>query len=213
MLPWSLSQHGLYKKCPSAYNFRVVQRIPDPSGPAAARGTEIHGQLEAYLQTGEWHGNIRSFTRQKAEGMRGSSFQPELKLALDKDWKVVDWKSPDAWVRCVIDAFLCADDRIKMGEWKTGKQYEDHATQRRLYLCLTMSAFPQAISAEIETIYADLDYAVPDVLLREQVPEEQRRWQDIVTPMLNDTFFSPRPGQHCRWCNYSRLKGGPCLVA
>lgn len=212
-MPWSLSQYNLYKKCPTAYKFRVLDRVPDPAGPAAARGTDIHAQLEAYLATGLWSGNIREFTRDKAEKMREMTYAPEMKIALNAEWQPVEWKDPTAWVRGVIDAFHCTAAEINMGEWKTGKVYDDHVNQRRLYLVLALCAFPEVKKAKIETIYADQDHAQSSELAREELLSEQTHWKTAVQPMLKDTFFSPRPGTHCRWCAFSKEKGGPCAVA
>jgi hypothetical protein len=110
----------------------------------------------------------------------------------------------------VIDAFLEIPLEIHMGEWKTGKVYDDHVSQRRLYLCMVLSAFPEKAKAKIETIYVDHDHAQESKLSREQLPKEQEYWCDNVEPMLRDTFFSPRPGMHCKWCAFSKAKGGPC---
>ena len=211
-MPWSLSQYNLYKKCPTAFKFRVVERRADPVGPAAARGTDIHAQLEGYLATGNWSGNIREFTRKKAEQMRGETYAPEMKIALNSEWKPVEWKDPTAWVRGVIDAFFCSTEEIKMGEWKTGKVYDDHVNQRRLYLALALSMFPGVQKATIETIYADQDHAQSSELDRSGLEAEQKYWREAVVPMLTDTFFSPRPGGHCRWCAFSKDKGGPCIA-
>lgn len=210
-MPWSLSQYNKYRQCPTAYKFRHVDKLADPAGPAARRGTDMHGQLEDYLLTGKWGGGIPQFTRSKAELFRKIGYNAELKLALDVDWKPVDWKAPEAWVRGVIDAFHMIPEEISMGEWKTGKVYDDHVSQRRLYLCMVMSAFPQVSKAKIETIYVDHDHAQASELTREALAGEQKYWQEAVTPMLVDTFFSPRPGLHCRWCAFSKAKGGPCV--
>jgi len=212
-MPWSLSQYNLYKKCPTAYKFRVVEQRADPAGPAAARGTDIHAQLESYLATGKWSGNIREFTRLKAEDMRAQTYVAEMRIALNSEWEPVEWKDPTAWVRGVVDAFRCAVEEINMGEWKTGKVYDDHVNQRRLYLVLALSMFPGVQRAKIETIYADQDHAQSSELAREDLTAEQEYWKEAAKPMLQDTFFSPRPGVHCRWCTFSREKGGPCQVA
>jgi PD-(D/E)XK nuclease superfamily len=211
-MPWSLSQYSLYKKCPSAYDFRHNKKIPDPAGPAAQRGTNVHAQLEYYLATGEWSGGIRQYTKDKAELMRKEGYKAELKLALNDKWEPVDWKSEQAWVRGVIDAVKFGPI-IRMGEWKTGKVWDDHEAQRRLYLCMVLSAHTEAEAAEIDTIYADQDHAQGSALIRKDLPEAQQYWLENVTPMLQDTFFSPRPGGHCNWCAYSKRKGGPCSVA
>lgn len=211
-MPWSLSQFNLYKKCPTAYKFRVIDRVPDPAGPAVARGTDIHAQLETFLKTGDWSGNIREFTRRKAQAMRDMAYSSEIKIALAQDWSNVDWRAPSAWVRGVIDTLHCTPEEINMGEWKTGKVYDDHVNQRRLYLVLALSAFPGVQRAKIETIYADQDHAQFGELTREELPAQQEYWKEAVKPMLQDTFFSPRPGGHCRWCAFSKEKGGPCIA-
>lgn len=211
-MPWSLSQYNLYKKCPTAFKFRVVERRPDPAGPAAARGTDIHAQLEGYLATGNWAGNIPAYARAKAEMMRTIGYGSEIKLALDEAWKPVEWKDPKAWVRCVIDALRIESEEVLMGEWKTGRVYDDHVNQRRLYLCMVLSAMPEIKKGKIETIYADLGHSEPAELTREGLAAEQEYWKVAVVPMLTDTFFSPRPGNHCRGCAFSRDKGGPCVA-
>jgi len=211
-MPWSLSQYNLYRKCPAAYDFRHNKKIPDPAGPAAQRGTNVHAQLEYYLATGEWSGGIRQYTKDKAEQMRKEKYLPELKLALNDEWEVVDWKDPNAWVRGVIDAIKIGPTTY-MAEWKTGKVYDDHVSQRTLYLCMILSAYDDIEHGVIETIYADQDHAQSTELAREKLVHEQQYWLENVSPMLRDTFFSPRTGGHCNWCAYSKRKGGPCLVA
>jgi hypothetical protein len=209
--PWSLSQLSKYKQCPTAYDLRHNKKLPDPSGPAASRGTDIHAQLESYLETGIWGGNIKPFTRQKAEQMRIQGHKPEAQIALDTDWKLVEWKDPRAWVRGIIDTLRLTFPVAAMGEWKTGKIYEeDHARQRRLYLTLLLSAYSDIEEATIETIYADQDHAQQSSLVRSALAAEQQYWRDEAGPMLRDTFFSPRPGPYCSWCNYGRRRGGPC---
>ena len=217
-MPWSLSKYGLYKKCPTAYKFRVVDRIPDPAGPAAARGTDIHAQLESYLATGNWTLAIPEFTIKKAEAMRGLNFRSEIKLALDENWKRVEWNAPEAWVRGIIDAMVLLPDNgdvppteAQLGEWKTGKVYDDHVNQRDLYLTMVLSIWPTIDYGKIETIYVDQSHAQASELKREELEAKQIHWAKAVTPMLNDTFFSPRPGDHCRWCTFSKRRGGPCV--
>ena len=212
-MPWSLSQYGLYQKCLSAYKFRHVERLPDPAGPAASRGTAIHAQLEGYLKTGSWDTQIPEFTLKKAEVMWAKNYKPEVKLAFNDKWEPVDWQDSTAWVRAVIDSMAFLGNAVYMGEWKTGKVYENHADQRHLYMTMALAHHTESEVAHIETIYVDQDHAQADEMPREKLEESKVMWLERVGPMLRDTFYSPRPGQHCRWCNYSKLKGGPCHVA
>ena len=210
-MPWSLSQLSKYKQCPSAYDFRHNKKMLDPAGPAAQRGTDIHAHLEHYIETGEWGYEVPAFTRERAENMRACGHKPEAKIALDKDWQVVEWSSPSAWVRGIIDTLQVSEPTAAMGEWKTGKVYpEDHERQRRLYLSLLLSAYPGVNQATIETIYVDHSKSGTRSMNRSELLAEQDYWREEAGPMLRDTFFSPRPGFYCNWCPFSKRKTGPC---
>lgn len=210
-MPWSLSQFGLYDQCPAKYKFRHKDRLPDPRGPAASRGSEIHNTLEKYLETGSWAATIPPYTINKAESMRNLGYQPEVKLAFDDKWQLVEWDSPIAWIRGVIDSKLVAPPEIHMGEWKTGKIYEDHDRQRHLYLTMALSGWPNIQKAVISTIYVDQSHSIEDSMEREQLREAQEVWEKRFIKIQGDTFFSPRPGGHCTYCNFSKKKGGPCI--
>jgi hypothetical protein len=210
-MPWTLSQYGLYQKCPLAFKFRHKDRVPmGPKGPAAARGSFIHEVLESYLKSGSWTEALPQFAVNRAEAMRDDGFEPEVRVAFNDRWEVVPWDSPEAWVRGVIDALLEDPPALHLGEWKTGKVWEDHVYQRELYLIMGLSSRPKTDEASITTIYIDQGHGVTDTLKRENLAEKQVIWMKRAEPMLNDTFFSPRPGQHCLWCDFSQRKGGPC---
>lgn len=209
-MAWSLSQYGTYQKCPLQYELRYKKRLPAPTSFAAARGTDTHAILEGYLQTGEWTSSLSPFAITKAEAMRARSFAPEVKLSFDREWMLVPWDSPTVWLRGVVDAMRIELPRVEMGEWKTGKEWEDHKTQRELYNIMALSANPDAEQSYIETIYVDGGYSVFDTLERAMLPFVQREWSEKVAPMEADTFFSPRPGPYCRFCPYNKQKGGPC---
>ena len=42
----SPSRAGDFMTCPLLYRFRVIDRLPEPPSPAAARGTLVHAVLE-----------------------------------------------------------------------------------------------------------------------------------------------------------------------
>src|ERR1700676_4509024 len=42
----SPSRAGAFMTCPLLYRFRVIDRLPEPPSPAAARGTLVHAVLE-----------------------------------------------------------------------------------------------------------------------------------------------------------------------
>ena len=208
-MPWSLSKYGRYKRCPAQYDYKYNKNIADPAGAAAQRGTNIHAQIEGFLKTGEWTANISAYAKKMAEKARSEEFIPEVRIALDEQWKPVDWKDPSAWVRGVIDGVKVSADYVTMAEWKSGKIWDDHPLQRNLYLIFGLSVY-SAPSARITTVYTDLEHGIEDILNRSDLEKHRAEWKSRITPMLKDTFFSPRPGQHCAWCPFSTRKGGPC---
>lgn len=46
---WSYSALKVFEECPYRTYLARVQKIPDPSGPAAERGTLIHEQAEDFV--------------------------------------------------------------------------------------------------------------------------------------------------------------------
>ena len=45
---------------------------------------------------------------------------------------------------------------------------------------------------------------------RRDLPTLQRKWKGKAGVMLGDSIFAPNPTIACRWCPFSRAKGGPC---
>ena len=46
--------------------------------------------------------------------------------------------------------------------------------------------------------------------MRSEVPGLKKHWEKRSKAMLADTSFKATPGDACRWCAYSKTKGGPC---
>lgn len=49
----SASQVDSFGDCPRKWAWRSIAKIPAPSGPSAALGSEVHGQIERYLKFGQ----------------------------------------------------------------------------------------------------------------------------------------------------------------
>jgi hypothetical protein len=210
-MSWTLSQYGLYQKCPLAFKYRHKDRLSSPPGPAAARGSGLHDSLEGYLKTGDWGVTIPLYARHRAEAMRDDGFMAEERWAFNDKWEPELWDSPNVWVRGIVDAVLEDTPWLHIGEWKSGKVWEDHGLQRDIYLVMGLCTYTKSDEAHIATIYIDQGFDVTAKLERKDLEAKKIEWTKRVEPMLNDTFFSPRPGQHCNWCSFSNRKGGPCV--
>ena len=217
---WSFSQWETYNSCPAKWNFQSRLRLPrKPPGPAAARGLQIHDTVEKYI-TGDTSTRLHPDIKNKyipifdefknhENGDRGC----ERKLAFDADWHVTATTSAYATCIAVLDAYRFTNEHIlHIGEWKSGKPKDTHGDQRSLYALMGYKHWP-ATEVQVTTYYLE-DTGPPQRLtLKSQQGFEKLRdkWQHRITTMQRDELCSPKPNWTCRFCDYAKDKGGPCI--
>lgn len=220
---WSYSRYGLYTQCPAKFMYKHLLKLPDPSGPAAERGNIIHGLAENYIKLGKkikpTHKIPTELSNVAAElaHLRVNNAIAEQEWGFKADWSWIGrpgWFGNDVWVRVKADAVVTYDDDTGMGvDWKTGKRYDEHATQAELTGLLMLMRYPNLVEADVRFWYVDEPAASNEMQLvvkRTEVPALQKDWEKNVRPMFADRKFPPRPNRFCSWCNYSKGKGGPC---
>jgi hypothetical protein len=133
---------------------------------------------------------------------------------LNEKWERVEWFAHDAWLRCKLDLVHMRDARAwDVVDWKTGRVNEDgkYNDQLTLYCVAVLSAYPTPESVAASLIFVDAGLAVcGEIVKRKDLKKQQKAWAKRVKPMLLDTTFAPNPSNACRWCPYSKSKGGPC---
>jgi hypothetical protein len=126
--PWSHTLLNTYEICPKQCYHRYVARdVPKEDSKALRWGNAVHSAFEKRLKSkvplpdtmAHWEPFARFFDK-------CSNLQVELKLAIDKDLKPVDFWSKDAWGRGKLDVTF---NLKPYGAWivdhKTGKRRED----------------------------------------------------------------------------------------
>lgn len=209
LLPWSISKLGMYERCPASAKFRHIERLPSPRGEAAQRGTDIHGSIENFLVGKQKfvHPAVTSYLDVFLKVKR-SDPDVEKKLAVNREWKPMSWDK--CWGRGVIDA-ITDEKRTLIGwEWKSGKVWEDHQDQRRMYAIMLEAHWPDFDLYEVRTIYLDQRKRVKFKGTHENMKKHRQDFETRIQIMELDKDYSPRPGFYCRWCSYSRFNGGPC---
>lgn len=236
---WSFSQWSTYQKCPAQYNYRYVQRLPYQTSTAATRGTDTHAAVENYVKC-ELHdyplpNDYLKATLDAYRNHPNGERWTEKKMAFDKDWNSVWVGSPESSCVMVLDAMRCGDDwrKVKVehwkgnqehvypesrdivyvAEWKTGKPWDEHKEQRLLYALGALRWMHYSTEVQVTTYYLD-NTSEPQRTIVKRTAEEKLKalWNERATVMLNDDILAPRPGFYCRWCSYSKDKGGPCRV-
>ena len=179
----------------------------------------VHAQAEAYITGREkvLHADlfqVKVLLNKLKAGYQKRTVRVEVELAVDKAWRPVEWFSKDAWLRAKLDVFHFPNPRAaKVIDWKTGRfkpgpAYED---QLSIYSTVAMCAFDMVAGVAATLVFTDGGEVVDSkVMLRSELPEAKQRWAKRALPLFNDTAFAPTPSMTCRWCNFSRNKGGPC---
>lgn len=221
---WSFSRLNNYRKCPFRAKLVYLDKVAEPEGPALVGGHEAHTQAENYIKkpTKVLPSRLLLF-KQEFLKLTKQPVVTEAQWGFDSLWRSTDWFHPDTWVRVVIDAYyiinktstkkiagLVAGNAVVIIDYKTGKIREESKEQLGLYALAAFSKFPLADEVEAQFWYLDQGEIVKLVFFRKDVPAMMKEWAAKVVPMLNDRRFAPRPGDYCRWCPHSKVKGGKC---
>lgn len=217
---WSYSRLNVYSKCPKMFKFKFIDKLPEPPSPAMERGNQIHKKAEAYAK-GELSRvptELKLFAPQFRElKKKKQAFAVEENWAFTKDFKqVTQWDNWNgAWCRVKIDLVLHdkKSDNYTVIDHKTGKvRHEEHAEQLELSALATFLSVPTADKITVENWYIDHGpgYTQPHDFERKQAASLKKKWIAKVKPMMSDVKFNERPGSYCRWCAFSKSRGGQC---
>jgi len=213
----SYSGWSTHNKCPAQYKYSYIDKLPrGEMGDAAKRGTEIHDGVEAFL-TGATDGppmQVRHTYGQWLDGLRrGRKLHPELKWAVTPQWQLTDFDNTEAAWRGVMDLYVNPTESsigLDIYEWKTGQIYPEHALQAELYGTIGLTMLPEIPCVTVTNVYFDKKKNVVREYKREDEQGLRALWNRRSKDVARDTDHSPNPGMYCRWCDFSRAKGGPC---
>lgn len=206
---------------------------PPPEGEALAKGNVIHKAAELYIRglppynaaspkipDGLKNPKVAKLLKVLRQGYKDRVVRVELELAFTSMWKPTDWRSSDAWVRMKMDVIhLAGGGVVRVLDWKTGRfKPGDFEDPLNTYAVGALTA-GLGQRAEAQLVFTEEGQFVPKTAPKagdagwldvKDLKKAQKEWEARVKPMLTDTSFSPRPGDYCRYCPFSRNKGGPC---
>ena len=215
--PHSLSKLGTFEQCAAKYDFRYNKKLPQgDKGPAAQRGIDLHEQIDHFLAR-RFDGPLQSpldFYQGFLERIRGiDGVLSEHKFGVDRQWRPLPaWDGPDVYVRAVFDTLVPPiDGQAEVFDWKSGKIYDNHKDQRELYSILTFAKYPETQRVRATSVYLDHGQQRGEIYFPNDIADARPRWEDRLGRLESATQFPFNPQFGCRWCPYSRSKGGPCL--
>jgi hypothetical protein len=200
-----------YEACPAAFKFSRIDRLPSPSGPAAERGSMLHGQIEKVL-LGELpflHKDIAHLLPQLNE-LKAEGAIPEHEFAINRNWEPVKFKADDVMLRGIIDVWVPRPPRAIISDWKSGKK-RDYSDQVEVYATVQFAVEPTIDEIQPVIDFIDLKKSVTyPIVKRDNFPEMKVKLQGRIDAIESDKIFAPNPSQGCRWCAYAKSAGGPC---
>ena len=217
---WSYSRLKTWEQCAQLAKFKYIDKLPEPGSPHLDRGNAVHKQLEDYVQGfGELPAELRSRHGKELKAMRACFAKGiahvEEQWCFTKDWKSTGWFDADAWCRVKMDYCRDGGKVVDGVDYKTGKYRPgEYAGQLLQYCAAMLLMFPQAEEANCKLMFFDVDAPPTQLKLkRAYLQQTLNKLNEKVEPMLADTRFAPTPGPLCKWCAFSKTKGGPCKVA
>lgn len=206
MIKWSFSGLKQYLNCPKQYHeVKVLQNYSVSVTEQMLYGTAVHKALEDYVRDGTpLAQNYKQFgpivdALLEAPGTR----HVELELALRKDGTACDFKSPDYWVRGIIDLLILNDSVAYIIDYKTGSARYPEPKQLKLMALLTFVHYPQ-----VQLVKAGLLFLLHNVFIDESYRREDidKLWQVFLPDLMrieksHETgVWSANPSGLCGWC-------------
>lgn len=218
---WSYSRYAAYANCPLQFAEKFLTGWKDPGSPAMDRGNDIHKASAAFvsnvadtLPREAMQNPVVLQTMQEIRSVPTDKKQVEQQWGYTSDFKATGWFGADTWFRSVLDAGVMYDDlTYELVDWKTGKRYGSNDEQMETQALAVMGRFAPVKHVTTRLVYIDEAGSNPFEFAEFPATHKEKlaaKWRNKVSPMFNDTVFAPRPNDKCRFCHFSRDKGGKC---
>lgn len=215
---WSYSALGSWEKCPRQYWF--AYHTDQPRAPNIYRDTGIahHEKCETFFnkpRAKKVPVELKPLTDYLLK-VKSLGAQAELKVCFDRRWHECAYE--DRWGVAKVDLHWLSEGGtyLTVVDLKTGK-VRDYSDQGRIYLGGLLARYPDVTRGHAEFAYSKTGEVVsgegrgkPRPHTVQQIIGFQRELSARVKRMEADKKFPAKPGAACRWCDFSKLKGGPC---
>jgi CRISPR/Cas system-associated exonuclease Cas4 (RecB family) len=200
---WSLSTWNLFNQCAFKYKCIKIDKIEEPPSYHLLKGLAAHNLAEQFLQ-----GKIDAVPAQLMKfrnefiNLRKNEAIPEEALTFNDKWELIPdgWFSPEAWLRMKLDARI----GNYVIDFKTGKHYEEHVDQARLYAnAHMMHTGDKEVHVEFWYLTSGdvKEYLYDQSTLEADVEE----WNKKAERIQNETEFAPTINLYCKYCHVKKI--------
>lgn len=220
IIAWSYSALKVFEECPYRAYIQRVKKVPEPSSPAADRGSAIHQEAEDYVNAtlGEFPENLKKFKNEFEELRRlfeEAKVELEGEWGFTKDWEPCGWMEGRTWARIKLDALVNeSETSARVIDYKTGKRYGNeitHSQQALLYAIATFLRYPNLEFVQTELWYLDKGETAKQTYTRKEAMAFFPGFNARAIKMTTETEFNPTPSKSaCRWCSYKNGDDPQC---
>jgi RecB family exonuclease len=196
--------------------YQKIEKLPDPSGPAASRGNVVHDAFEKYVGF-EDQPYPKAFERWRPQLdhliATSEDVFPEMMVSLTRHWKPTTWARGK--IRAKLDLVYIPPKRATIGvvDYKTGKVYDYHEAQLELYAVLLFHKYDWVKVVEAADWYLDQGDEIAEHTYRRGEYEAVLlpRWKAKVEADLTRKDWPAKRNRFCKWCAFNSKNGGPCV--
>ena len=174
------------------------------------RGSKMHENIESYLNG--WVGELDPNTadwKEALDALKEKDFKAEQALGFNKDWALLpDWFGKQTWLRVKMDASYIEGDKGTAIDFKSGKYRVPSTEQVELYAIGLHAANPALVEVSAEFWFLDTGETYERTYKATELLALRKKYEREVAPMYVDEVWTPTPSNECRWCSYSKTKGG-----
>lgn len=211
--PWGFSKLDVYRACPQKFAYQFIEKLPQPSSDAMARGQAMHEEIESYLNG--WITDLSTNLigwKSAFDNLKRTDFKGEQAIGIDKDWNLLpDWFDKRTWLRVKMDAYFRKDKHMTVIDFKSGKYRVPSTDQIELYAVSGLSIAPDIEKVSAEFWFLDTDDVYTKVYFAEELKLLRKKYEQCAAPLYTEEVWAPTPSRECRWCPYSKTKGGKCI--
>lgn len=199
---WSLSSLQLYEQCPLKYYYEKIEKRSQEPSDALLRGIHIHKLAEHYI-LGDIIGMPNELKKFAVEfrNLKKHGAIAEENLTLDKHWQPVEdgWSKSETWLRAKTDARV--DNWVC--DFKTGRKYDKHEDQARLYSNILMKYYDYDY-VDVEFWYLDKGDVGAYSFSRETLDQDIEMWEERSSKLFLEKNWHPKQNEYCKWCSHQK---------
>lgn len=211
----SWSKLDVFERCAALFKYQYIDKRPEPRSPALEKGTRVHLDLDGWLK-----GTRPALPMEAMPMLQEMVALKKQKPRTEEEWAFGEgWEPkpngfrPGDWLRAKIDALVVKAPRAKVIDFKSGKNRGAKGEQPRFYAVLTLLREPKVKVVEPEFWYVEHGVVATGIeVARSELHHLLRNYTRRLAKPYAEHKFLPTPGDHCRWCSFSKHKNGPCLA-